>query len=55
MPFSASDRDPDQRRFPSVREWFRQSHAPHLHSDLQVRVMAHDRRTGRSGLIYSCR
>lgn len=54
-PFSAASRDPLRRRFTSMEDFFSRSHMPEFESQLCVRVMVTEERTGRMALLWSTR
>lgn len=51
-PFSAADRDPGLERFGSVRDFFKGCHGGQYPTNLRVRVVICDHRTGRMALLY---
>lgn len=51
--FSAASRDPAQRRFASMEDYFARGHLPEFSTALCVRVTVTDDRTGRMALLWS--
>jgi hypothetical protein len=50
--FSASSRDPEQRRFADIDAYFDEGHRSEYPCSLCVRVTVRDQRTGRYGLLW---
>jgi hypothetical protein len=50
--FSAASRDPEQRRFANIREYFTRGHQAEYPCSLCVRVTVRDQRTGKGGLLW---
>jgi hypothetical protein len=50
--FSATSRDPEERRFPDIEAYFRQGHRSEYPCSLCVRVTVRDQRTGKGGLLW---
>jgi hypothetical protein len=50
--FSAASRDPEQRRFANIGEYFSQGHRLEYACSLCVRVTVRDQRTGKGGLLW---
>jgi hypothetical protein len=50
--FSASSRDPEQRRFADIGAYFREGDRPEYPCSLCVRVTVRDQRTGKGGLLW---
>jgi hypothetical protein len=50
--FSAASRDPEQRRFANIGEYFSQGHRSEYPCSLCVRVTVRDQRTGKGGLLW---
>jgi hypothetical protein len=51
-PFSAASRDPEQRRFARIEEYFTEGHQSDYPCNLCVRVTVKDQRTGKGGLLW---
>ena len=52
-PFSAASRDPDKRRFKTIKDYFANGSQPQYPASLRVRVVGTDTRTGKQALLYS--
>jgi hypothetical protein len=50
--FSAASRDPGQRRFVDMKDYFHRAHEPDLPARLCVRAVVRDARTGRQALLW---
>jgi hypothetical protein len=52
-PFSAASRDPEKRRFKTIKDFFANGSQPQYPATLRVRVMGTDTRTGKQALLYT--
>jgi hypothetical protein len=52
-PFSAASRDPEKRRFKTIKDFFAHGSQPQYPASLRVRVVGTDTRTGKQALLYS--